>query len=116
MPSPIIARADALMQRRQYGQTAADDFPVLTEAIGDDGIPLLLNTDAPQAPIESLADAVPTTFPTLPQEAPPTFDAGERERLIRELSGRIEQRLLSQLPEIIEATVRDFLAEQERPR
>ena len=43
MPSPILARADALMQRRRQ-HTEVDDVPVLTDAIEDeDDIPVLID-------------------------------------------------------------------------
>ena len=35
MPSPILARADALMQRRRQANEF-DDVPVLTDAIDDE--------------------------------------------------------------------------------
>ncbi|MFZ2267232.1 MAG: hypothetical protein WAV95_06605 [Azonexus sp.] len=114
MPSPILARADALMQRRLHGQAAADDVPTLTEAIGDDGIPLLLNAEAP-LPLSN--EAFPTIFEeaaSAPSTDSPTIrlDTDLSEILVRELARRVEQRLSVELPKIIQATVRDFLAEQ----
>ena len=112
MPSPILARADALMHRRQH-PTVPDDVPTLTEAIGDDGIPLLLNIEI-AAP--SLDEPAATTCATEQDNSSlPTarFDDGERDHLIRELARRVEQRLLAELPHIIEATVRDFAASSE---
>lgn len=112
MPSPILARADALMQRRQH-QTAPDDVPTLTEAIGDDGIPLLLNIEIPARLLEEPATPAPEPELATSPLPPPRFDGGERDILVRELAHRIEQRLIRELPQIIEATVRDFLAEQD---
>lgn len=120
MPSPILARADALMQRRMHGQAAADDVPTLTEAIGDDGIPLLLNAETsaplviedPQPTLisESRSPAHDTDSPTI------RLDVGQNEILVRELARRVQQRLSMELPKIIEATVRELLAELEPPQ
>lgn len=111
MPSPILARADALMQRRLHGQAAADDIPTLTEAFGDDGIPLLLNTDTPLPAIEASTN---NTAPSASRNAPADrFDSDLQDILVHELARRVEQRLIAELPKIIAATVRDFLAEQE---
>lgn len=115
MPSPILARADALMQRRMHGQAAPDDVPMLTEAIGDDGIPLLLNVETPFPQIE---EVLPTTVEVPPAPMSSTdsptirLDTGVSEILVRELARRVEQRLSAELPKIIAATLRDFLAEQ----
>ena len=49
MPSPILARADALMQRRRSATLDADDdVPVLTDSIQEeDDFPVLLDIDPP---------------------------------------------------------------------
>ena len=44
---------------------------------------------------------------------PPPTDPAWRDQLVRELAGRIEVRLKAALPQIIESTVKDFLAEQD---
>lgn len=90
MPSPILARADALMQRRRQGETGPlDDLPVLTDTVdADDTLPVLSETLCTQAyglTLDSMAEM---------------------------LAARIRERLASELPALIEATVRDFLAEQ----
>ena len=46
MPSPILARADALMHRKRQNDTEFDDLPVLTDAIDEDDIPVLLDAEA----------------------------------------------------------------------
>jgi len=122
VPSPIIARADALMQKRRQNLAGADEVPVLIDALDDEDIPILLlvDTPAPAAePAESadtpnqLDDATPPTPEAAPEMiAAPAPDADQDEHLVRELSRRIEARLSAELPAIIAATVRDFLAEQ----
>ena len=105
MPSPILARADALMQRRRQPDAEADDVPILTDAIDDD-IPLLVDEEAPPAPVPP-----PIAETAAPAEVAP--DPELIEQLARELACRVEQRLVAELPRLIESTVRDFLAEQQ---
>jgi hypothetical protein len=90
MPSPILARADALMQRRRQGETGPlDDVPVLTDTVEvDEAMPILTNTVS--APMQDL----------LPDD------------MADILSAKIKARLAAELPALIEATVREFLAEQ----
>jgi len=115
VPSPILARADALMQRRRQN-TELDDVPVLTDAIDDeDDIPILIDAEAPTLVAEQsndrvLANAVEVD---LAEPSPPVFDAAMRDILAHELARRVKQRITAELPRIIESTVRDFLAEQE---
>ena len=121
MPSPIIARADALMQKRRQNLAGADEVPVLIDALDDEDIPILLLVDTP-APAAEPAESADTpnqlddATPPTPEAAPevitaPAPDADLDEHLVRELSRRIEARLSAELPAIIAATVRDFLAE-----
>ena len=115
MPSPILARADALMQRRRQ-HTEVDDVPVLTDAIEDeDDIPVLIDAEAAIPIVEQNDDPTPATLPESDQAPPasPVFDAALRDILAHELARRVEQRIAAELPRIIESTVRDFLAEQE---
>ncbi len=132
MPSPILARADALMHRKRQNDVDFDDVPVLTDAIGDDDdIPVLHEVEAPlpaaasslpasetfmpetsAAPEISIA-ADESNWPDTPSLADLTLNAMLREQFASELARRVEQRLATELPRIIEATVRDFLAEQE---
>lgn len=123
MPSPIIARADALMQRRRQNSAPGDDIPVLTDSINDDDdIPVLVDAEAPQL-VE-----MPIIAPTASSEssdaerdlgdqneslAVPAFDSALRDIITHELARRIEQRLSAELPRLIEATVRDYLTEQD---
>ncbi len=117
MPSPIIARADALMQRRRQNQTGPDEVPVLVDALDDDDIPILLQVDMPAA-AEAPPPAEPALTATAPLEAPgsatethPEAEAAQQEYIVRELTRRIEARLSAELPSIVAATIRDFLAE-----
>lgn len=114
MPSPILARADALMQRRMHGQAVPEDVPTLTEAIGNDGIPLLLNAETPLPPIgKGLPTSSDEAAPMVTADDSPTIrlDVGQNEILVRELARRVEQHLSSELPKIIESAVRELLAE-----
>ncbi len=112
MPSPILARADALMQRRRNTNTDLEDVPVLTDTVDDEeDFPVLLDIEALPATVElevaPLAEVVAAELPD------PALAASMRDILAHELARRVEQRLAAELPRIIESTVRDFLAEQE---
>jgi len=121
MPSPILARADALMQRRRQNSADADDIPVLTDTVepvdSDDDVPVLLDVEPFMAAAEAEAAVAETEASALvaPLAAAhePAFDAALRDIIAHELARRVEQRITAELPRIIEATVRDFLAEQE---
>lgn len=120
MPSPILARADALMQRRLHGHAATDDVPTLTDAICTDGIPLLLDAETEPAPPiakETEISAITPDQAASPaeplQDTPPLIAGDLRDDLARELARRVEQRILAELPRIIESTLHDFLAEQD---
>ncbi|HEX6734903.1 MAG TPA: hypothetical protein VF096_08810 [Azonexus sp.] len=146
MPSPILARADALMQRRRPNAADADDVPVLTDAVetdaadADDDIPVLLDIEAlaPLLPAEAIeppepAPPLPAAEPALPEALLPTAAAGassapvhleqpavprpdmSREAIAREIARRVEQRLATELPHLIAATIRDYLAESDLP-
>ncbi len=120
MPSPILARADALMQRRRQANEF-DDVPVLTDAIDDeDDIPVLIDAEAPMPLVEHGDDSIMESPVKSNQAIPePTvlnnavFDSAMRETLAHELAHRVQQRITAELPRIIESTLRDFLAEQE---
>jgi len=132
VPSPIIARADALMHRRRQTDSEFEDIPVLTDSVDEfDDIPVLTEV-APMPEPESLpeppesleahetfeaaevvAEPVADTTTLAAPETPTTLDAILRDELVRELAGRIEERIKAALPEIISSTVRDFLADQE---
>jgi hypothetical protein len=130
VPSPILARADALMHRKRQSDTDFDDVPVLTDAIDDDDdIPLLLEIDEQQqesvlqpAPLETQSDIAPQAnddvsielpLADIPPLAARPLDSELREQLAGELARRIEQRITAELPRLIDSALRDFLAEQE---
>ncbi len=115
MPSPILARADALMQRRRSTTLDADDdVPVLTDAIEEeDDFPVLLDIETPPEVFEPIAEIASIVEIVEEPTSHPLLDAGIRDILAHELARRVEQRLAAELPRIIESTVRDFLAEQE---
>ena len=124
MPSPILARADAFMQRRRQNSSEPDDVPLLTDAISpEDEIPLLVDVETPapsaktglavepeievEAETEAEIEAV-----ALIQPAPGLALEGEMLDIVaHELARRIQARLAAELPGIIETTIRDFLAE-----
>lgn len=109
MPSPILARANALMHRRRGGDDG-DEIPVLTDAIiEDDDIPVLLDIEAPSATSEALSTTSSTVDLPVTSKIPLPPDS---ETLLRELARRIEERLQEELPFLIEATLLDLLAEQ----
>lgn len=120
MPSPIIARADALMNRRRQTDSEFDDVPVLTDSVDEfDDIPVLIDVEpmpeieAAPEPVEAAVEPVAGTPLQIASEAPSLIDPGLRDELVRELASRIEDRIKSALPGIISSTIKDFLAEQE---
>lgn len=111
MDDTIIARADALMQRRRHSAPDAEDLPVLTEVAPpappapgeDDGIPTLtMAVAAPPAPARPVLEAVPAPTPV------------DIQALAAQLAARIEQRIVAELPRLIEEAVAEALAEQSR--
>ena len=108
MPSPIFARADALIQRLRPASTEVDDVPVLIDAIDlENDIPVLLDVDLPVA--KPQAHVQPETMPE--PVAKFTVDDEMLDDIARELARRVHHRLAAELPNIIEATIRDFLDE-----
>ena len=56
MPSPILARADALMQRRRANTPDGEDVPILTDAIvEEDDFPVLLDIETPVSPAQPIS-------------------------------------------------------------
>lgn len=116
MSSPILARADAFMQRRRQSNAETEDVPLLTDAIGaDDDIPVLI--DIEQAlPVEELRPEVaPIAEPAVAEPAVTglAFEGEMLDIVAHELTRRVNARLTAELPGIIESTIREFLAEPE---
>ena len=115
MPSPILARADALMQRRRASLADGDDVPVLTDAVvnDEDDIPLLLDAET-ATPTEQMAtDSPPSPNAALMEEERFSAD-DEREVLIAALTERVVLRLQAEIPRLVAVAVREFLDEQQR--
>ena len=122
MPSPILARANALMHRHRSNNDDADEIPVLTDAVpGSEEIPLLteIATLDPAVPLPALTapdltleriDALPNDT-SLANREQAALAAGE-EPLLRELCRRVELRLAEALPQLIQATLHELLQER----
>jgi len=111
MASPILARADALMQRRRQSSAELDDVPLLTDAIGsDDDIPVLLDAEQIEPVASQPSEAEPVAAPAATGLA---FEGEMLDIVAHELARRVHERLSAELPGIIETTIRDFLAEPE---
>lgn len=112
MPSPILARADALMHRRRQNPEEGNDFPTLTDAIDPEAdVPLLIDIDEmPPAPAAATPSATaPLTAADNTVVAVPAVDVTA---LSEELARRVTARLQAALPGIVASVVADFLAEQ----
>ena len=109
MSDSILARADALMQRRRASPGETDDIPMLVEAFdGDDDVPLLIDAeDTPSAP-DPLQETAPPSASATPDLA---LEGPMLDIIAHELARRVSQRLEAELPAIVESTVREFLAD-----
>lgn len=86
MPSPILARADALMQRRYQSSADQSDLPILTDAIeNDDDLPVLNDIASESAPAPR--EATPADF---------SLNNNESDTFASELAHQVEQRILAQ--------------------
>lgn len=129
----VVARADALMQRRRAQQQTAgsDDVPVLTEAVSlpeDDDFPVLTAIDAEPLPAAPAVPAPPAgispeTFDKLAQELTRTITARLNAELphlvhiaLQETLTHIEEELKSGIGAATDAALRDFLKEQGKRR
>jgi hypothetical protein len=118
MSKSVLARADALMQRRRQSGAENDDVPVLVDAIDPEmDIPVLVDAEPPVAVVESLSEPEPAAVP----EGGPALDGEMLDSIARELTRRVHERLAAELPLIVADTIRDLLAEPEtlarfRPR
>jgi hypothetical protein len=131
MTSPIIARADALMQRSRRPAGDDDEIPLLTDAIDEEegGLPLLIDVATDDgvtdpavispAPGSSPLAAHPVADPGHPgTKAPaeaaehhPTLDPVFRDLLAGEVAARVEKRIGELLPGIVSETVCQVLTE-----
>ena len=135
MTSPIIARADALMQRNRRPPGDDEDIPLLTDAIDeeDDGLPLLIEvigeeppavTPVPPCPApaegmfptqaalaspfpETIAGPLPAGVATSASQpqARTELDPVFRDLLAGEVAARVEKRISELLPGIVADTV-----------
>ena len=81
MSKSVLARADALMQRRRQSGTESDDVPVLVDAIDPDmDIPVLVDAEPPVAVVESLSEPEPAVVP----EGGPALDDEMLDSIARE--------------------------------
>lgn len=108
MPSPILARADALMHRRPHSTDSAEDFPILTDALDEEeNIPILLQVEVtPEEPSpEPLAEHTPPS-------AAPTVIATDSSpsSLAADLAHALHVHLQAALPGLIERAVADVMA------
>lgn len=110
MPSPILARADALMHRRRQGETGPlDDLPVLTDIVDAPGDYPVLDADAP----DNLPDA---SVGTVPADTPADATRSAIAQLADQLAERIAARLHAELPAMIDEAIADILAEHSLPQ
>lgn len=112
MPSPILARADALMQRRVSGHApehdVAEDFPILTDALDEEEeIPILLQVEA--AP-ETAPEAAPA-----PPAGTADLTADLAVDLTRALEIHLQAHLQAALPGLIEQAVAEVMARRHPP-
>jgi len=114
MPSPILARADALMHRR-HGSGESEEVPLLTDAIDvENDIPVLVDV-APAAAAPATRKVPPQTpVAGNPATTPvPPLDTDWGAALAEELGRRIEARLLAEIPKIVATTVAELLGDPE---
>lgn len=102
----VVARADALMQRRRTqatSQTPGLDLPVLTETVqeaSNDDLPILTEIDHP-------TPARPILI--TPPPHPGLLDPAQLENLAKELTQRVHDRLTAELPSLVEASLQSVL-------
>jgi hypothetical protein len=111
LPSPILARADALMQRRRQSGSDSDDVPILTDAVDEDA-PLHIDEAATSGEPPIGNEALPDALEIIDELPSPALEDQEYDLMARELACRVEQRIAAEMPRIIESAVQDFLAER----
>jgi len=119
VPNTILARADALMQRKRHTNPEGEDIPVLTDAVlEDEELPVLLDAISPE--VTEANDRAGLDAGTPAAESSETrsgeaaigasIDIATRELIVREIARRVEERLAAELPRIIAGAVSEFLA------
>ena len=95
-------------ERREAKQ---EEVPLLTDALDDEDIPLLIDV-ASETPLRPPPAKVAQVAP------PPAKAANTRaeDLLLAELAQRLEKRLAKELPNLIYATLREYLAEKAQAR
>jgi len=96
----VVARADALMQRRRPQPVRPppdQDLPVLTEAVlgPEDDLPVLTVIES-----DEWTEAAPQ----------PRLDPALLEKLAQELTRRVHDRLAAELPSLVEAALQTSIA------
>jgi hypothetical protein len=132
MDETILARADALMQRRRTTPGETDEVPVLTAvAVPCDDFPVLTEAVPAHAGaatgVAPTPDARPASIPATPPQPPdsqlpePTVivapvAAADPALLLTsltdELARRVEARLATEVPRLITATLHELLSER----
>mgnify|MGYP003593018904 CR=1 FL=1 len=118
MSKSVLARADALMQRRRQSSAESDDVPVLVDAIDPDlDIPVLVDAELPPPPPEPTPE--PESAPAPEKDF--ALDDETLDMIAHEIARRVHERLAAELPTIVADAVRELLAEPEtlarfRPR
>ena len=118
MSKSVLARADALMQRRRQSSAESDDVPVLVDAIDPDlDIPVLVDAELPPPPPEPTPE--PESAPAPEKDF--ALDDETLDMIAHEIASRVHERLAAELPTIVADAVRELLAEPEtlarfRPR
>ncbi len=117
----VVARADALMQRRRASAAPlSDELPVLTEIIEtEEDFPVLTDAEvsasapppraAPALPPSPLSPPAPEALPGLPP-ATASEPIAPSSTLARELGKQVEARLKAELPSLVEAALQSTLA------
>lgn len=109
----VVARADALMQRRRAQNGELDDLPVLTEAVptlDEDDFPVLTAIEPePEVNPEPAQPAVPKPAPPAAAMDPQAF-----EKLAQELTKTITARLNAEIPHLVHIALQETLVSIEK--
>jgi hypothetical protein len=90
------------MQRRYQSSADQSDLPILTDAIeNDDDLPVLNDIASESAPAPR--EATPADF---------SLNNNESDTFASELAHQVEQRILAQLPQLIDSAIMDLITER----